>query len=103
MSTKKPIIFKSFRLFDFNIFDRDTSIIDYQIFPKNNHDSSDEGTKVVYKKEFCIQMFGINEQGQTCSISVNDFKPFFYVKIPDNWKKKHIDSMTYKYEYNMRR
>ena len=91
MSTKKPIIFKSFRLFDFNIFDRDTSIIDYQIFPKNNHDSSDEGTKVVYKKEFCIQMFGINEQGQTCSISVNDFKPFFYVKIPDNWKKKHID------------
>ena len=36
-------------------------------------------------------MFGINEQGQTCSISVNDFKPFFYVKIPDNWKKKHID------------
>ena len=64
MSTKKPIIFKSFRLFDFNIFDRDTSIIDYQIFPKNNHDSSDEGTKVVYKKEFCIQMYGINEQGQ---------------------------------------
>jgi DNA polymerase elongation subunit (family B) len=92
MSTKKPIVFKSFRLFDFNIFDRDTDIIDYQIFPKNDYESTlDEDIKTVYKKEFCIQMFGINEQGQTCSISVNDFKPFFYVKIPDNWKKKHVD------------
>lgn len=39
-----------------------------------------------YKKSeqhrvFQIQMFGINEQGKTCSITVPDFKPFFYAKI----------------------
>ena len=30
---------------------------------------------------FQIQIFGINEQGKTCSITVPDFKPFFYAKI----------------------
>ena len=34
-------------------------------------------------------MFGINEQGETCSIQVSDFHPFFYVKIPDEWNIKH--------------
>ena len=65
MSTKKPIIYKSFRLFDFSAYDKDYS--------------------------FCIQMFGINEQGQTCSITVDDYKPFFYVKIPDEWTKSDVN------------
>jgi DNA polymerase elongation subunit (family B) len=37
-----------------------------------------------YKKPprvFQIQMFGMNEQGKTCSITVPDFKPFFYAKV----------------------
>ena len=35
--------------------------------------------------EFRIQMFGINEQGETCSIFVDDYHPFFYVKVGDHW------------------
>jgi len=35
--------------------------------------------------EFRIQMFGINEQGETCSIFVDDYHPFFYVKVADHW------------------
>jgi DNA polymerase elongation subunit (family B) len=37
------------------------------------------------EKSFVIQMFGINESGETCSILVDDFLPFFYVKVSDNW------------------
>ena len=36
-------------------------------------------------KEFVIQMFGMNEEGETCSIFVKDFTPFFYVKVDDHW------------------
>jgi len=36
-------------------------------------------------KQFQIQMFGINEQGETCSIFVDDYLPFFYVKVADHW------------------
>jgi hypothetical protein len=32
-------------------------------------------------------MFGINEKGETASIIVEDFKPFFYVMVNDKWSK----------------
>jgi DNA polymerase elongation subunit (family B) len=30
-------------------------------------------------------MFGINESGQSCSIIAENFKPFFYIKVGNNW------------------
>ena len=42
-------------------------------------------------REFMIQMFGIDEQGKSYSIKVKGFRPFFYIKVADNWgvsKKK---------------
>ena len=35
--------------------------------------------------EFIIQMFGIDEKRKTYSITIKNFKPFFYIKIPSNW------------------
>ena len=51
--------YKSFRLFDFHVFDE----------------------KVEKNFQFHIQMFGINEKGETASIIINDYKPFFYLKV----------------------
>ena len=34
---------------------------------------------------FHIQMFGLNENGETCSLYIRDFKPFIYIKIGENW------------------
>ena len=36
-------------------------------------------------KRFIVQMYGIDEQGNTASIFVRGFDPFFYVKVADNW------------------
>ena len=58
----------SFRLLAFNPYDDITSSED-----------SDKN-----EKEFVIQMFGINEKGETASIFVIGYTPFFYVK---NWKQ----------------
>ena len=70
---------RAFRLFDFTIYNEKGS--------STGDTSSEDETS--YKKEdntkFQIQMFGINEHGQTCSILVEDFKPFFYVKVDDFW------------------
>ncbi len=66
-----------FKLFDFNVFN-DKS---------DDNDGSDDGEYIAKKDNtnFMIQMFGINEQGKTCSILVEEYKPFFYVKVADNW------------------
>ena len=60
-------------------------LIDFNITQENDGYSSDEEA-YGDKKKFIIQIFGINEKGETFSIIVNDFKPFFYVKIDDKWK-----------------
>ena len=70
---KKTTSSQSFRLFDFQVFD-----------------TTPEDPKIV-PREFRIRIFGINEDGETCSILVTNFCPFFYVKIPDNWDSCNVD------------
>jgi len=75
--------YKEFKLFDFNPYD---------YIEEDDDDEETKGYNSEPNIEFIIQMFGINEQGETCSIQVCDFHPFFYVKIPDDWtiKNKHV-------------
>jgi len=58
----------TFRLLDFQIKNEKCK-------GKRRHDN----------KEFIIQMFGMNESGETCSMFVTGFTPFFYVKVGDEW------------------
>lgn len=92
---KKPTIVKSFRLIDFHIYDDAPQ--------KEEHsDSGSEGDKYRSKHskpisdelQFVIQMFGINEKGETCCIYVNDYQPFFYVKAGDNWTDSTVGSFV---------
>lgn len=66
-----------FRIFDFNVYNDKVS---------NDESSSDEEHNC-FKDNACfmIQMFGVNETGETCSIIVEDYKPFFYVMVNDSW------------------
>jgi DNA polymerase elongation subunit (family B) len=66
----------TFRLFDFNVSNE-----------KSNDGSSSDDEHNVYKdtSKFVIQMFGVNEKGETCSILAEDYKPFFYLLVDDSW------------------
>ena len=89
---------KDFRLFDFHIYDG---------VPTNN-DTDDSGSddesfpncfiqnknKYIDKNVFVIQMFGVNEKGETCSLYVEDVQPFFYVKVGDNWNGRDKDNFV---------
>lgn len=65
---------KSFRLIEFNVYDSEIAL-----------ENSEEGNAMWDNKEFIVQMFGINETGETVSIIVDGFKPFFYVLVDDTW------------------
>lgn len=85
-----------FKLFEFNVYN-----------DKGLDRDSDEDEDVVARKDnsrFMIQMFGINEEGQRASIIVEDYQPFFYLKVNNNWgqtKKialfEHLKSKVGKY------
>jgi DNA polymerase elongation subunit (family B) len=81
VKTKKIVATKSFRLFDFHIYDECPSAL----LPSQKEDE-DAPTKRE-QKQFIIQMFGINETGETCSITITDFQPYFYVKVGDDWTR----------------
>ena len=58
-------------------------LIDFQI--SNDKVYNEETEKDEY--QFMIQMFAMNEEGENASIFINDFKPFFYIKVSNKIKK----------------
>ena len=70
-------------------------LLDFHIYNEANEDESSGGEEVENggfkftpdNKRFIIQMYGINEKGTSYSVFVPDFEPFFYVSVPDKWKK----------------
>jgi DNA polymerase elongation subunit (family B) len=91
----------SFRLLDFNIFDEkreqdqdkdgdendDESSHRRNEYDDGDGDADDNGQKKYKKDEkfTTIQMFGLNEKGETCAIFIRDYQPFFYIKVGDEW------------------
>ena len=71
----------SFRLFDFQVRDEVGS------GGSGSGSSAGSGSSGIKKdrKSFTMQMFGINEQGDTCCVIVRDYQPFFYAKVPETW------------------
>jgi len=78
----------AFRIFDFHIYNEVNK--EDNRSPSQSGSGSDEDSieeKRVYQDntQFFIQIFGMNEEGKTCSITATGFKPFFYVKVDENW------------------
>ncbi len=86
-STKK-VLAKSFRLFYFDVMNE-------TIEEESVSSDSDSGPKQhIDNKKFLVQMYGINDKGDTCSIIVDDFEPFFYIKVPDHWDASDMNRLV---------
>jgi len=95
-TTVKKTIIKSFKLFDFNAYDEIASRDD----GSDSGSDAEHSTNYKDNKTFIIQMFGVNERGETCCLYVDDYKPFFFVKVGDNWsefdKRQFVDDLKSK-------
>jgi DNA polymerase elongation subunit (family B) len=78
----------TFKLFEFNIYNEKNA--DLSSDGSDDYDDSAGFKKKVNrdKSTFVIQMFGINEEGQKASITVEEYQPFFYLKVPNSWGQK---------------
>jgi DNA polymerase elongation subunit (family B) len=90
---KKFVIRKDFRLIDFHIYDNKHAR------DRGTETSSDEEAAFALSRSkgdpatFAIQMFGVNERGETASILVEDFVPFFYVKVAAHWTQYEANAL----------
>ena len=87
---KRVVQGKSFRLIDFHIFNKKGDLSD-----EIDSDDSDEKINFNDPENFIIQMFGINEKGETCCIYLDNYKPFFYVKVGDDWNDESALELKY--------
>ena len=79
-----------FRLFDFNVcnttddtyYDDVGTTVTNPAMPDMVEEPSEEASTF---ERFEIQMFGINQEGKTCSLIVKNYRPFFYIKVPNTW------------------
>jgi DNA polymerase elongation subunit (family B) len=91
--------YASFRLFDFQTYDyRETKESDsgsgsgssgggtgtgnQNNKTRNNYDKTKQK---INQPTFRMEMFGINEKGETAMIFVEDMRPFFFIKVGDDW------------------
>ena len=72
--SKKEVPTYEFKLFDFQVFNKT------------------EGNGEYEEVNFEIQMFGLNEKGETCSIFVEEYLPFFYIRVDNAWGPEKINS-----------
>ena len=87
---------RMFRLVDFHFYDEiaETSS-EGSVEPKYNSQSPSNSAT------FTIQMFGINETGETATILIKDYQPFFFVKIPKYWDNARINRFIGKIMFQM--
>ena len=91
---KKIKISPQFRLFDFNVITK-------QEENDMSSDSEEGGSSWQPDTDkFVIQTFGINEKGETASIVIEGFNPFFYISVSDSWKEN--DPRLYEFLANLR-
>lgn len=86
---KRQVRMKSFRLLDFNVYDERNDTM-----AGSDDDEQVAGGIPKDTASFVIQMFGINEQGQTCCMNVIDFQPFFFVKVGDDWHNRELNEFV---------
>jgi DNA polymerase elongation subunit (family B) len=89
----------SFRLFHFDIFN--SAPLDNGDNASSSDDEKGAKPKRTDDKLFMVQMYGINEKGETASIFIDDFQPFFYVKVEDNWTESTMQGFVREIKQNL--
>lgn len=65
-----------FRVLDFNVYNAKDAAMESSDEEQNTYKDSNS---------FVIQMFGVDENGKTYSVTAEGFRPFFYVMVNDKW------------------
>lgn len=71
-------------------YDKDEGCID-PITLEDLAEDPQAAQNVADPKEYTMYLFGLTEKGESVSIKVTGFQPFFYIKIPERWSQLEIE------------
>ena len=68
--------------------------LDAKLLSFNSYDEQiGEESFMCTNKEYVVQMFGLNKEGEKICIKVRNFRPYFYIKIGEDWDIKIIGKL----------
>ena len=68
--------------------------LDVKLLSFNSYDEEiGEESFMCTNKEYVVQMFGLNKEGEKICIKVRNFRPYFYIKIGEDWGIKIIGKL----------
>ena len=92
----------SFKLSAFNICERIGSDYLEENGVDTDEDNMDSDSASYYPcraKEFAVQMFGMDKEGKTYSLTARNYKPYFYILVGDDWtnrdRKQFVNECIY--------
>jgi DNA polymerase elongation subunit (family B) len=88
-----------FRLLDFQVYNQ--VVEDVESLDSNDESSHTEYQERKDNKRFIIQMYGLDESGKTYCVFVEDFNPYFYIRVNDNWTKKDKEEFQKHLEFKL--
>jgi DNA polymerase elongation subunit (family B) len=83
---------KSFKLLDFRVFDN---------YPDDDSSVDSREETGPESPTFTIQMFGINEKGETACLYLDNYMPFFYVRVGPDWTKQDAQELLQTLRYKV--
>ena len=54
----------------------------------SDHDDNDYSNK---QMKYIINMYGVNSNSQSIYVKIHDFKPYFYIEVPETWTNSYIN------------
>lgn len=72
---------RSFQIYDWHTYDEPLTQSD----SSSEEETDEEGPRVT--QQYVAFMFGITPNGENVSIKVTDYTPFFWIELPQNWKR----------------
>ena len=64
---------------------KDDDII-FQSLEWSDEDIDDD--EIEGNKKYLVRAFGVTDKGRSITVTIKDFPPFIYIKVPSGWGKK---------------
>lgn len=76
----------------FQAIDWRSSDVAVEVEDENNSDSEifSASNNFIKNRKFQIRGYGVTEEGHSISITINDFTPYFFFKIPQDWSRRYF-------------
>ena len=69
---------------------------DEVIYPEKEYDENgnliENEDEDEHNKFYKIFLFGVTQNGESVCVKIKNYNPYFYIKIPDEWSSKDIDT-----------